>query len=127
MTVGRESGRVLSGSHGGGKSFANMAPPPLKPPPSNHIPIGTASCESCHSASNFTTFLISNKSPPMDHTAVSGLACATCHGPGMSFVGTPATVLPPANHVPVSSAACALCHAPTNLTTTTLNYDHTTT
>src|SRR5260221_4897335 len=70
--------------HGAGKSFANMAPPTLKLPPSNHIPIGTASCESCHSASNFTTFLISNKSPPMDHTAVSGVACATCHGPGRS-------------------------------------------
>src|SRR5258708_18603065 len=36
--------------HGAGKSFANMAPPTLKLPPSNHIPIGTATCESCHSA-----------------------------------------------------------------------------
>src|SRR5258706_6337160 len=109
--------RYCAQCQGAGKSFANMAPPTLKLPPSNHIPIGTASCESCHSASNFTTFLISNKSPPMNHTAVSGLTCATCHGTGLSCVGTPATVLPPANHVPFSSADCARCHASTDVGT----------
>src|SRR5712675_174059 len=102
--------------HGAGKSFANMAPPTLKLPPGNHIPIGTASCESCHSATVFTSFVISNKSPPMDHASVPGVACATCHGPGLSWVGTPATVLPPANHVPFGTAACESCHAPSTFT-----------
>ncbi|HLQ12502.1 MAG TPA: hypothetical protein VK130_04545, partial [Steroidobacteraceae bacterium] len=102
--------------HGAGKSFANMAPPTLKLPPGNHIPIGTASCESCHSATVFTSFVISNKSPPMDHAAVTTISCATCHAPGMSWVGTPATVLPPANHVPFGTAACESCHAPSTFT-----------
>ncbi|HLQ12720.1 MAG TPA: cytochrome c3 family protein, partial [Steroidobacteraceae bacterium] len=102
--------------HGAGKSFANMAPPTLKLPPSNHIPIGTASCESCHSASNFTTFLISNKSPPMDHAAVTTISCATCHAPGMSWVGTPATVLEPGNHIPIGNTACTNCHSATVFT-----------
>jgi hypothetical protein len=44
--------------HGAGKSFANMAPPTLVLTPANHIPIGTASCESCHSATNFHAFVI---------------------------------------------------------------------
>src|SRR5258708_9024734 len=61
--------------HGAGKSFANMAPPTLKLPPGNHIPVGTASCESCHSATMFTSFVISNKSPPIDHASAPGLAC----------------------------------------------------
>src|SRR5258706_2645438 len=35
--------------HAAGRSFANMAPPVLKLPPGNHIPIGSAACESCRS------------------------------------------------------------------------------
>ncbi len=98
--------------HALGKSFANMAPPTLKLPPANHIPFGTAACESCHSPTAFATFVISNKSPPMNHAVVAGVACATCHGAGKSWVGTPPTVLPPANHVPFGTAACESCHAP---------------
>src|SRR5258707_13525941 len=60
--------------HAAGRSFANMAPPVLKLPPGNHIPIGSAACESCHSASTFTSFVISNKSPPMDHAAGSTIS-----------------------------------------------------
>src|SRR5258706_1667563 len=101
--------------HGAGKSFANMAPPALKLPPSNHIPIGTAACESCHSATNFTSFVISNKSPPMDHAAVSALSCASCHGPGLTFVGTPSVVVLPGMHVPVGATDCALCHGGSNV------------
>src|SRR5712672_2652939 len=102
--------------HGAGKSFANMAPPTLKLPPSNHIPIGTAACESCHSATMFTSFVISNKSPPMDHAAVTTISCATCHAPGMSWVGTPATVLEPGNHIPIGNTACTNCHSATVFT-----------
>src|SRR5258706_16269015 len=64
--------------HAAGRSFANMAPPVLKLPPGNHIPIGSAACESCHSASTFTSFVISNKSPPMDHAAVPEIGRASC-------------------------------------------------
>src|SRR5258706_1386852 len=102
--------------HGAGKSFANMAPPTLKLPPGNHIPVGTASCESCHSATMFTSFVISNKSPPMDPASVPGVACAPCHGPGLSWVGTPATVLEPGNHIPIGNTSCTNCHSATVFT-----------
>ncbi len=100
--------------HATGKSFANMAPPTLKLPPANHVPFGTAACESCHSATGFTSFVINNKSPPMNHAVVSTTACTTCHGPGKSFVGTPATVVEPGNHIPIGTVVCTQCHSPTN-------------
>jgi hypothetical protein len=100
--------------HALGKSFANMAPPTLKLPPANHVPFGTAACESCHSATNFTSFVISNKSPPMNHAVVSTTACSTCHATGKTSAGTPATVVEPANHIPIGTVACTQCHAPAN-------------
>jgi len=102
--------------HGAGKSFANMAPPALKLPPSNHVPIGTASCETCHAASNFTTFLIAKQEPA--DGSYGGLGCGLCHlpRPGDELGGQPATVLPPANHVPFGAAACESCHAPNTFT-----------
>ncbi len=102
--------------HAAGKSFANIAPPTLKLPPANHVPFGTAACESCHSPTAFTTFVISNKSPPMNHSVVSGTACSACHGMSMTFAGTPATVVEPANHIPIGTVVCTQCHAPTNFT-----------
>ncbi len=102
--------------HAPGSSFASMAPPALKVPPSDHIPFGSATCESCHSASDFTTFQVANAVPPMSHAAVSGIACSTCHGEGKSFVGAPSTVVLPANHIPVGSAKCESCHTPGNFT-----------
>src|SRR5258706_9688987 len=39
------TGAACAVCHGSGKSFANMTPPVLKLPPSNHIPTGTAACE----------------------------------------------------------------------------------
>src|SRR5258706_4317696 len=65
--------------HAAGRSFANMAPPTLKLPPANHIPVGTASCESCHAVSNCTTFVIANKSTPMSHDALHGAALHVRH------------------------------------------------
>jgi hypothetical protein len=103
--------------HAAGLSFANMAPPTLKQPPTNHIPFSGAACESCHSATNFTTFNVANASPPMNHTVVAGVACSTCHASGLSFVGTPPTVAPPSNHIPFGTAACDSCHSATNFTT----------
>ena len=111
------AGTACAVCHGAGKSFANMAPPALKVLPANHVPVGAAACESCHSPTNFTTFQMANTSASMNHAAVSGVACATCHARGLSFVGTPATVAPPANHIPFGTATCESCHSPTNFTT----------
>jgi hypothetical protein len=59
--------------HAAGLSFANMAPPALVEPPANHIAFAGAACESCHSASTFTTFVMTNKSPPMNHATVASI------------------------------------------------------
>jgi CDGSH-type Zn-finger protein len=107
--------------HGTGKSFANMAPPVLKVPPTNHIPTGTIACEACHSATNFTNFVIPNSSgtspPSMVHSAVASIACASCHGAGKTFVGTPAVKVLPSNHIPTGTIACDGCHSKTNFAT----------
>src|SRR5258706_11235776 len=92
--------------HAAHTTFANIPPHTLNLPPPNHIPVGTASCESCHAVSNFTTFVIANKSPPIDHAAVTALGCARCHGPGLTFVGTPPVVLLPGTHVPFGTTGC---------------------
>lgn len=39
----------------------------------NHFPIGSADCGSCHNTTDFVTKWA------MDHTAVTGMACQTCH------------------------------------------------
>ena len=128
--------------HGPGLSFANIVP---KAPPANHIPTNGAACESCHSASNFTTF----SGTAMNHNAVSSLTCATCHETGKRFFGvtivtrpttaqdanhpptgncsachttsTFATTAKPANHIPTTQA-CALCHTSTDYSTATMNH-----
>jgi hypothetical protein len=55
---------------------------PTSPSPSTHVPVGTVPCESCHSATNFTTFSGVNMRPsngtPM-HNAVSAQTCMGCH------------------------------------------------
>jgi len=56
--------------------------------PANHVPVGTAACESCHSPTNFTTFQMANTTASMNHGSVSGVACAACHARGLSFAGT---------------------------------------
>ncbi|HEY4974779.1 MAG TPA: cytochrome c3 family protein, partial [Steroidobacteraceae bacterium] len=99
--------------HAAGLSFANIAPPALKETPSNHIPIGTVPCESCHSPTKFTAF----SGTAMNHAAVAGVACATCHASGKSFVGAPAVVTEPGNHIPIGSVACESCHSTTTFTT----------
>jgi len=87
-----------------------MAPPVLKLPPSNHIPVGTASCESCHGTSNFTSFVIANAVPPMNHAGFT-TNCVSCHGPGQSWIGTPAVKTLPATHIPTGTVDCATCHS----------------
>ena len=47
----------------------------IKQPPANHIPIGTAACEGCHSKTNFTSFA----GTTMKHAPVAAEACKSCH------------------------------------------------
>ncbi|MGD9842448.1 MAG: hypothetical protein AB7U99_06035, partial [Steroidobacteraceae bacterium] len=107
------TGTTCTTCHGAGKSFTNMAPPVLKVLPSNHVPVGTVACESCHSSSNFTSFA----GTAMNHAVVSSTSCATCHAKGLTFVGSPAVVTEPATHIPVGTTACDNCHSKTNFTT----------
>ncbi|HVO06892.1 MAG TPA: cytochrome c3 family protein [Burkholderiaceae bacterium] len=113
---------VCSTCHAAGKSFANMAPPTLVQPPANHVPIGTAACESCHSNSSVAAggFKFTNASgtapPAMVHAAVGSAACSTCHALGQSWVGTPPTIVEPAKHIPIGNTVCTNCHTAGNYT-----------
>ncbi len=85
--------------------------------PGTHVPIGGATCESCHLASGTATggfklpSNVSGTAPPsMVHAAVASAACATCHAAGKTDVGVPATIVTPANHIPFGSATCQSCH-----------------
>ncbi|MGH8253619.1 MAG: hypothetical protein ACRES2_06220, partial [Steroidobacteraceae bacterium] len=113
---------VCSTCHAAGKSFANMAPPVLVQPPTNHVPFGTAACESCHLNSSFATggFKFTNASgtapPAMVHAAVASATCGSCHAQGKTWIGTPPTVVEPAKHIPIGSTACTNCHTAGNYT-----------
>jgi hypothetical protein len=72
--------------HGTGMSFANIAPPALKEPPTGapaHIPTGNIPCELCHSPTNFATF----GGTMIKHAAVAAQPCKSCHEFGMSWYG----------------------------------------
>jgi hypothetical protein len=74
--------------HGAGLTFANIAPPALKEPPTGppaHIPTGNIPCEQCHSPTNFVTFA----GTTIRHAAVAGRPCMSCHELGMSWYGIP--------------------------------------
>ncbi len=66
---------------------------PTTPNASTHIPVGTAACEACHSASNFTTFSGTNMKPGTGssgtamHTAVASQTCMGCHEQGYKWFG----------------------------------------
>ena len=53
---------------------------PTAPSTSTHIPVGTVPCESCHSATTFTTFGGVNMKPPAGTTMHSAVAAQTCMG-----------------------------------------------
>jgi hypothetical protein len=88
--------------HGKGLSFANIVP---KEPPPNHIPTGGIACESCHAATNFTTF----GGTAMNHVPVAAMACDACHETGMSWYGVQIVDRPPGHHTGVD---CKGCHNP---------------
>jgi len=91
------------------------APPVLKVPPADHIPFGTTACESCHAASNFTTFQVSNAVPPMNHAAVTSLACHGVPRHRLSFVGARRSHAARKSH-PDRHGNCSSCHATTTFT-----------
>jgi hypothetical protein len=97
--------------HASGLSFFNMAPPTLKEPPANHLPVGTLACESCHSASNFVAF---GPGTGMNHAGITK-SCQTCHETGMGWLGVTMVDRPTAAqdafHPTAASAPdCASCH-----------------
>ncbi|MDE2219259.1 MAG: hypothetical protein KGJ52_02670, partial [Gammaproteobacteria bacterium] len=118
-------GSVCASCHATGLTFANMPPKVLTHPSANHIPIGAAACDSCHSPTAFDSFLFTNASgtapPAMVHTAVAATACSTCHEKGKTDSGVPATITRPATEPhqtgnpphPVSGE-CSDCHKSTS-------------
>src|SRR5207253_10478006 len=132
-----------SGCHGAGKSFYGTAQTeaggqPMQPPgtatpgASNHVPIGSADCVGCHSASSnlaggfkFTatqTLAVSGLAP--GHAAVSSQTCSSCHSAGtggdVTWLGTVAKGPPgavgttgAANHIAMGSGDCKTCHGST--------------
>jgi Cytochrome c7 and related cytochrome c len=106
--------------HGPGLSFANMAPPTLKEPPSNHIPIPAGTpCEDCHSPTQFTNF----DGATMDHAAVAATPCSTCHEAGLTFAGTPVVQTRPAAPHP-TTGECSTCHTTANWNPNDLPANH---
>jgi hypothetical protein len=105
--------------HGFGLSFANMAPPTLKAPPSGatgHIPSnkpnGTSdiACELCHSPTVFTTFA----GTVMRHAYVKAMACMSCHEIGMTWktnTGVRLWVRDSANHHKGQDCDGSGCHS----------------
>jgi hypothetical protein len=97
--------------HASGLTFSNMAPPTLREPPANHLPISTA-CETCHSNANFTTF----SGTTMNHAGITK-NCQSCHETGMSWYGVtmvdrPTPGVDP-NHPTIAQGAtdCSSCHS----------------
>ena len=77
--------------------------------PTNHIPLTTTQCGSCHRwpTAAPTTF---GPGTPMSHTGMT-TGCVTCHATGSSFFGV-TMVTKPANHFPYSpsTTGCENCH-----------------
>jgi uncharacterized protein (DUF983 family) len=103
--------------------------------PSNHLPT-TATCETCHAASKFTSFSgtamnhvgilsgcttchngqvfagvtpISKLDAPTPHLTTT-LDCSSCHSSTTTFTGASGGTALPANHLPTTQT-CTLCHA----------------
>ncbi|MGC2047142.1 MAG: cytochrome c3 family protein [Gallionella sp.] len=95
-----------------GQAFAGVTPVSKPTGATPHLPTNM-SCETCHSASNFTSF----SGTIMKHTGIAS-GCATCHG----FVGAPKTFavgMTPVNqtssatHTAAGSTPCESCHSST--------------
>ena len=105
--------------HAYGLSFANMAAPTLKQPPSGatgHIPSNppngsklNVACELCHSPTNFVTFA----GTVMRHSYVTSITCMSCHELGMNWktnTGVRLWVRDSANHHAGQDCGGSGCH-----------------
>ena len=110
--------------HGSGKTDYGTSPKVTVTISSvNHVPTSAATCISCHSSTDYTTFVIPNSTgtapPAMVHAAVSGTACSVCHETGRTWVGTapqPTVVRPltephSGNAPHPASGECSDCHS----------------
>ncbi len=106
---------------------------PIVPPIGNHVPMGSAGCETCHVGAGTSlapgvwTEASRFSGSAFSHTGVN-VSCATCHAGGASYYGISSIVLMPAtspagtsSHMP-TSATCDSCHVgvvPTGLSSVT--------
>ena len=104
--------------HASGKSFQNTSVTALVTlNTTNHVPVGSIACESCHNPALTTTggFATATSGWTMGttgHALVSATPCATCHADGVAFTGV---VLKNSiiAHI-TTTAACDTCHTSTN-------------
>jgi hypothetical protein len=102
--------------HANGKSFTNNGGTPLVTlSTSNHVPVGSLACETCHSSSVTTVggFSTAWTMGTAGHAAALGVTplCATCHGTGGSaYTGVK---LIDGAHIPSAyypAEDCGVCH-----------------
>ena len=72
-----------------------------------HIPTTGNACDSCHTATGYTSFI----NPTMNHSVIGSTQCATCHSgsyttEGVNYGGALAK---PSTHI-ATSASCDTCH-----------------
>jgi hypothetical protein len=91
-----------------GQSFTGVTP---KSKPTNHIPTSMP-CETCHSPTNFTSFLLPTSIAMMNHVGIVN-GCTTCHN-GQAFAGvTPKSKLDASPTHMTTSLDCSSCHTST--------------
>ncbi|MBI3478802.1 MAG: hypothetical protein HY016_00345 [Nitrosomonadales bacterium] len=92
--------------HNGATYAVGMKPVSM---PTNHLPTSMP-CETCHSSTNFTTFLLPTSAAMMNHAGIVS-NCAQCHN-GQVFAGvTPLSK--PSTHL-LTSSPCENCHTSTS-------------
>ncbi len=109
--------------HGIGSAFYN-APTLVTLSASNHVPVGSAACESCHSPSGTATGGFTTSALPFTtagHALVSGTTCAICHDTGVAYTGVKTKS---SSHIGYAAGTgCDSCHTSGNTSgfTTFLN------
>jgi hypothetical protein len=98
--------------HATGSTFYDVTMVTLSP--TVHVPVGSASCESCHSATSTSTggFSTGWTMGAAGHAFVSSTTCATCHDTGATYTGV-VTKLP--IHITYTAGlGCDSCHTASN-------------
>ena len=106
-------GAGLTFTNNGGTALVQLASPP-------HVPIGSVTCETCHSTTNFATGAFATPTTgwtmgPTGHTAVTATPCATCHVAGVATSSYTGVVAQNNSATHISSAYypvedCGVCH-----------------